>query len=544
MREKLIRLLIVAGGAVVGLCAAYLFQKTSYFYHYQNLSLSNGAMFGTLLGMGLSLIVRGRAKNDSVYGEARFATRKEIKACGLMADRGIVLGETGFKPGELLRYNGDRHVLIEGPTRSGKNRGIVNPTMLALAESVFAIDLKGELYDETSGQRSKYGPVIRLEPGARGSAKYNPIAEIRDGDHEIGDIQGLAEIVCEHVLQQEPHWVDAASALLTATVFFLRNFAPEEERNLFGVLKQLTKPLPSVKEVIQEMFDKVGDEFEGVLGNMLTQFLVKTDGERNSIHSTLVTKLKVCWDPVLRENTCASDFSLTDLVNGDKPMSIYVIVQPAEVVRFKLYLRILVDQLGRKITARGVTAKRKQKLLMILDEFPTLGRLKFFDTALSYIAGYGVRAIIVCQSMKQLNDVYGPAQSISDNCYIRLFFTPNSVEGAEYISRSLGQKTVRFTTESKNSRLTLQSQKSEHIIGRPLLSVEELLCFSNEEIIILIAGSRPIRAKKLLYDKHQMFKGCKLDPPEKREKDSLDFFPIEDEEELFDGDQIKRRKFG
>jgi type IV secretion system protein VirD4 len=514
------RVLIMAGSLILCAAGAYIAGVSPFL----------GVLFGVALG---ALAFGIRSEKSVVFGDARFATREEIKSCGLISRVGVVIAESGCKPGELLRYDGDRHILVEGPTRSGKGRGIIIPTLLALYESVFVIDIKGENYDITAGKRSEYGSVFRLEPGARNSARYNPIQEIRGGDYELADIQSLSKVICDDAFVKDPHWVEAASALMTAIVFFLRNCAPKSEQSLYGVLMRLAgKGERSLEETISEMMES---SFSEQLRAMLSLFMEKTPNEKSGIQSTLATKLEVFWDPLLQENTSESDFSLLELVTGERPVSIFVVVHPGEVSRLKVYLWVLVDQLGRKLTARGVRAERTQRLLLVLDEFPALGRLHYFDTALSYIAGYGVRAMVICQSLKQLNELYGASQSISDNCYLRVFFTPNSIESAEYISRSLGQHTVSYKTSS--GRGPFSRSESDHLVGRPLLSPEELLCFPKDELIIFVAGERPIRAKRLLFDKHWMFRAEVREAPIPRVRASWENFYEEDI--YFDADELR-----
>ena len=75
------------------------------------------------------------------------------------------------------------------------------------------------------------------------------------------------------------------------------------------------------------------------------------------------------------------------------------------------------------------------------NEFPALGRLDFFESALGVIAGYGIKAMLISQSTNQIDKIYGPKNSILDNAHLRVFYAPNTIETAEVISRMLGQKT-------------------------------------------------------------------------------------------------------
>src|SRR5690606_29492806 len=84
---------------------------------------------------------------------------------------------------------------------------------------------------------------------------------------------------------------------------------------------------------------------------------------------------------------------------------------------------------------------RKHQLLLMLDEFPALGRLDFFETTLSFMAGYGIRAYLIAQSLNQITKAYGENSAILDNCHIRITFACNDERTARRISDALGTAT-------------------------------------------------------------------------------------------------------
>ena len=77
----------------------------------------------------------------------------------------------------------------------------------------------------------------------------------------------------------------------------------------------------------------------------------------------------------------------------------------------------------------------------MLDEFPALGRLDFFETSLAFMAGYGVRAFLVAQSLHQIDRAYGHNHAILDNCHVRVAFAPNDERTAKRLSDALGTAT-------------------------------------------------------------------------------------------------------
>jgi type IV secretion system protein VirD4 len=79
-------------------------------------------------------------------------------------------------------------------------------------------------------------------------------------------------------------------------------------------------------------------------------------------------------------------------------VSWYLVVPPGHLSRTRTLMRLILNQVGRLLT-EDLASPRRHPLLLALDEFPALGRLDFFQSALAYIAGYDIRAFLVTQSL-------------------------------------------------------------------------------------------------------------------------------------------------
>jgi type IV secretion system protein VirD4 len=139
----------------------------------------------------------------------------------------------------------------------------------------------------------------------------------------------------------------------------------------------------------------------------------------------------------------------------------------------------------------------------MLDEFPALGRLDFFETSLAFLAGYGVRAFLVAQSLHQIDRAYGYNHSILDNCHVRVAFAPNDERTARRLSEALGTATeLRAQKNISGSRLSAwlpHMSMSEQETPRPLLTPGEVLQLPTQDALVLVSGTPPIRARKLQY---------------------------------------------
>lgn len=153
----------------------------------------------------------------------------------------------------------------------------------------------------------------------------------------------------------------------------------------------------------------------------------------------------------------------------------------------------------------------------MLDEFPALGRLDFFESALAFMAGYGLRAFLIAQSLNQIEKAYGPNNSILDNCHVRVAFATNDERTAKRISDALGTTTeMRAMRNYAGHRLApwlAHVMVSRQETARQLLTPGEVMQLPDDDELVLISGAPPIRAKKLKYYEDGNFTPRVVTPP-------------------------------
>jgi type IV secretion system protein VirD4 len=151
----------------------------------------------------------------------------------------------------------------------------------------------------------------------------------------------------------------------------------------------------------------------------------------------------------------------------------------------------------------------KVPILLVMDEFPQLGRLPFFESALAYTAGYGLRTLLVCQDLSQVYSEYGQHQSITSSCDIITIYAPNKLETAQYFSNMLGSTTItQAQTNYSGSRFSpalTHINTSEQDYKRALLTPDELMRIPFEQSIIFKTGHRPIKGTKVMYWQDPVF---------------------------------------
>lgn len=458
----------------------------------------------------------------TTYGSARWADKQDMHRAGLLKNEGVFLGS--WKE-HYLRHDGPEHVLAFAPTRSGKGVGLVIPTLLSWTGSAVIHDIKGENWQLTAGWRSRFSHCLLFNPTDARSAKYNPLLEVRKGVHEVRDVQNIADILVdpEGSLERRTHWEKTGHSLLVGVILHI--LYAEQDKTLAGVAGFLSDPSRSFERTLQAMMtaNHLGTEerpqVHPVVAQAARELLNKSENERSGVLSTAMSFLSLYRDPTIAKVTSACDWRIADLIDCPRPVSLYLVVPPSDISRTKPLVRLVLNQIGRRLTERLQSGNNKnyRKLLLMLDEFPALGRLDFFESALAFMAGYGIRTYLIAQSLNQIEKAYGPNNAILDNCHVRIAFAANDERTAKRISDSLGTSTeLRAQRNYAGHRLApwlAHVMVSRQETMRPLLTPGEVMQLSPNDAIVMIAGMRSIRASKLRYFEDKNFVPRRLPPP-------------------------------
>ncbi|HCH7474284.1 conjugal transfer protein TraG [Pseudomonas aeruginosa] len=473
------------------------------------------------VGVAIAMSIRRSRQSRLVttYGSARWAETSDIHKAKLDRPAGVFLGLYGE---HYLRHEGPEHVLAFAPTRSGKGVGLVIPTLLSWVASAVIHDIKGENWNLTAGWRSRFSHCLLFNPTDPLSAAYNPLLEVRLGSHEVRDVQNIADILVdpEGALERRNHWEKTSHALLVGAI--LHVLYAGEDKTLRGVANFLSDPACPFEVTLHQMMTTrhLGDGTHPVVASAAREVLNKSENERSGVLSTAMSFLGLYRDPTVAEVTSRCDWRIADLIAAEHPVSLYLVVPPSDISRTKPLIRLILNQMGRRLTesldgSDGI--ERRHKLLLMLDEFPALGRLDFFETALAFMAGYGIRSFLIAQSLNQIDKAYGQNHSILDNCHVRVTFATNDERTAKRISETLGTATeLRAQRNYAGHRLApwlghLMVSRQE--TARPLLTPGEVMQLPPDEAVVMISSVAPIRARKLRYYSDANFQRRVLPPP-------------------------------
>lgn len=508
---------------------------------------------------------------NNLHGSARWAKLKDIRYAGLLPRPrffGLIKPKKSKAPfvyvggwvdkngkTQYLRHAGGEHILTFAPTRSGKGVGLVIPTLLSWTDSAIITDLKGELWALTAGWRKKYANniVIKFEPAALDSAHWNPLDEIQlNSAHTVAEVQNLATMIVDPTnkgVEGMDHWGKSAFSLVSGVILhalYKQRDSNGEFRATLGTVDQLMSN-PENKDNPMALYAEMatntwgpGGTADPLVAAAGTDMLNRPEEEGGSVVSTAKSFFSLYRDPVIENNISNSNFRMKDLMNLDKPVSLYVVTQPTDKDRVKPLVRILFTMAVR-LNADHMNFKKgrpakdyKHKLLAMLDEFPSLGKLEVIKEGLAFIAGYGIKCYLITQNLKQLTDPekgYGRDETITANCHIQNAYPPNVQETAEHLSKLTGQTTImkeQITTSGKRNGFMMSNvSKTYQETARPLLTPDECMRLPGPkksgdaitepgDMLIFAAGSPAIYGKQILYFKDPVFEArAEIEAPEK-----------------------------
>jgi type IV secretion system protein VirD4 len=347
------------------------------------------------------------------------------------------------------------------------------------------------------------------------------LLEVRRGEWEVRDVQNIADILVdpEGALERRNHWEKTSHALLVGAILHI--LYAEPDKTLAGVANFLSDPKRPVETTLRAMMTTphLGEGgVHPVVASAARELLNKSENERSGVLSTAMSFLGLYRDPVVAQVTRRCDWRIADLVEGERPASLYLVVPPSDISRTKPLIRLILNQVGRRLTEALSPSGRRHRLLLMLDEFPALGRLDFFESALAFMAGYGLKAFLIAQSLNQIEKAYGANNAILDNCHVRVSFATNDERTAKRVSDALGTATeIRAMRNYAGSRLSpwlghLMVSRQE--TSRPLLTPGEVMQLPPDDELVLVSGSPPIRARKARYYQDRRLFQRILPPPE------------------------------
>ena len=486
-----------------------------------------------------------RNRNMNSSGTARWATTRELRKLGLIKKEaeGTVLGQSAEAKGEIvgsekftIRRFGDLvcdssayHTIVVGATGSGKGVGVIMPTLLSWKESVMVVDPKGESYDYTAGYRSTFSEVFYFDPTLdpkTASEKHIKPCHINPLDFIPRTSEATAEIgnMCLMIhpdQSKDAYWDKTPRMMLEMLIGHVLIKGKYKSLPEATSLIMTTEKYETIFENILNAYEdepvEEGDPLHDVakmVQNNAAHFFQMATGQNAEQLVTHISSVKgdlgVYANSASAEYLSYSDFSLDDIMDGERPISIYMCIPVKQIARIApmfmlIYSLILKSFLGRD-------QQHKHKLLLLLDEFSQFKKFTTIAEQIPFVRSYGIKIMAFIQSISQLDEYYGHdgSKALLDNFQLKVYLKATAPETTEFFEKLLGKKTLlmkktSFSHNRKSQGVESYSESTSEQ-GRSLLTAEEILNLPLYEMMIFRPGMYPYLCKKIQHYADPRFK--------------------------------------
>ncbi len=398
------------------------------------------------------------------------------------------------------------HTLVVGPSRSGKGLLLTRNALNWRGSMVF-VDIKGDLYRTTAGYRNTLGKVFRLDPSGQGH-RYDPFKELAYSSEALRSAAAL-------IMQTDQDGSNKIFGQRASSALFagLRG-AFLEGRPTLLYLRELTRGgiVGYVQHLVQLKDQQIRDalvDFIGTQPEALTVETFQDDRFLSSSWQNMITRLTPLFSEGILQMTSGNDFYAKDLFSS--PCSLYLVFNESELEFTGLAFRVVLLAMITALIRVGDTCPEevKENILFAFDEAGRVPIPKLPDL-LSTVAGRGMSAMVFVQALSQLEHSYerDGAATIRGNCHTQVFFRPEELKTAEYISERCGNTTLYEEKRGVSSGESSQSfqwmsgstnKSANHSISqreRALITTDEIMLVSSQQMFVFASGHPPIQLER------------------------------------------------
>ena len=442
------------------------------------------------------------------------------------------------------------NVMVIGGSGSGKSRFYVKPNLMQANTSYVCTDPKGELLRSTGKMLKHYGykiKVFNLIDMAH-SNNYNPFQYIYDVD---GNYSATAVIKMVNVLMKntqkeggggsDQFWDDSTKALLAALCFYLVECENREMQNFSEVMKLLKKAeVKEGEDNFQSDLDLIFDALEfpekytkseaendeqfkslnlidlAKKAKPASQYMClkyykdfkKAAGDTaKSILISTAVRLQAFNIPEVMDLTCCDNLHLEEL--GDEKQALYIII-PSSDDTFNFWAAMMYTQMFDVLYDRAnfkYGGRLPVHVRCLLDEFSNIGQIPRFEELLATMRSMEISANVIIQNLSQLKKMYKDSwENVLGNCDSLLFLGGQEPTTLEHISKTLGKETIDTRSNNRTRGRNGSTSENDGILGRELMTVDELKIMKDNECILFVRGLYPFFCDKFVIEKHPNYK--------------------------------------
>ncbi|HHF4677507.1 TPA: type IV secretory system conjugative DNA transfer family protein [Haemophilus influenzae] len=479
-------------------------------------------IFLVFVGFALHIGAKQAKKQREIFGKAEWSGEAEIRKNGLRDTKGIIVGKDN--KGKFLIFGGQQFASVGAPTRSGKGVGIVIPNLLTWENSLIVLDVKQECFSITSKYREQGlgQKVFLFDPFSFNTHRYNPLEYLDFSAPDIElQIQGLANSLYPAGKGGKDFFILQAQAVFVSCVYLMGKL---NQIDLLGSSFTLTSLAGALQGIKVQMWDSEKERFVvntyplqetvetakrmGLLSDTIyAKFLsffdqMEAKDQFTGVKASFETPLKVFQDPLFEMATSTNDFDFRDL--RKEKMTIYIGITPENISTARPILNLMFSQLIYENIRQGLPDTNpdlKHGILMLMDEFTSIGFMEQYQVAIAYMAGYNIRSLIIYQNQTQLAENpplgYGDkgSQTLLENHSCNIIYRPKNPKTAEEISKRIGNITIINKNKSHSKGGT---SISDNTTQKALVLPQEIMDLKDDEEIIF-CNSAKIKCQKAFF---------------------------------------------
>lgn len=465
----------------------------------------------TAVGLVASAALSGQALTR--FGVTRFQKGTELKRNGFLGKpgTGFALGKVKGPGGksQLLTSKVFPHALVVAPTGRGKTSGFAIPNLLVWKGSVVALDVKGELFHETSRHRASQGDkVFRFAPtdwADRRSHRYNPllrIAQLEDPEQQQMELQLLASLFLQSENDKVKGLLEGGIELFVAAGLL----AFERGKPTLGEIYRIASDGGDKQVAYRHLSTRVKNE---AARRIFIRLASTNNDTLTSYLSLLMTSGLNQWsNPAIDRATEVSDFDFRNI--RKTPMSVYLVVAPNMVKPLAALIRLFFSDLIASMQAKEPGESEPWPVMILLDEFNRLGKMPIVVESIETLRSYRGHLAVITQTIPALDEIYGEntRRALQGNAGVKLYLTPSDEKTVEELSKAVGKTTKRVVTRSRSiGRNPFEGRSmSERTEEVPLLTEDDARRMPLDDIIIVVDAQMPIRGRRIEYYDDPMFR--------------------------------------
>lgn len=493
------------------------------------------------------------------YGSSSWAKDKEIKRFktwnigNKITSGGIVVTH---RKGKIYYDDSSNHTLVIGSTGSGKTVSTIMPLIFNLAdasESMIINDSKGELLRKTNNYLTEKGYQIKVinlrDPG--NSNYWNPLYlpykyyKEKNIEKAVELINDFSYSLCQEVSARDPYWSESSASVLSGLCLAIiedsKNIDEVHFNSIYNLLVEHgTKTLITKKNSLDDYFDSKE------LGNLAKNYYATggfAKGEtRATIFSVLSSKLRIFNDVGIANMTSNTDFELENI--GKEKTAVFLVI-PDEKESRHILGSLFVDQAYQSLVAfaqEQSDGRLPYRVNFVLDEFANMPAIKSFSNKITVSRSRNIRFYLIIQDFDQLKEKYkDQTGTIKSNCNNWIYLLTADNDTAKEISNRLGKYTItssRISTSTRLSKIDLNVSNDTSLMGRDLLTPDELMKFKLGEGIFLQTRLNPIRSKFIQIDDYPI-KIIESEYTVNQKKKKTKLFDLDKYREKYNSDKFK-----